>query len=98
MRVYGKIALLLGALAITTSIAAKEISIEPGPDAQERLQEAMILMQEGDTVIIQSGYYSFEDGLSLDVDGVTIKGAGIDKTVLDFKHQKSGSRPASDLR
>lgn len=92
MRVYGKIALLLGALAITTSIAAKEISIEPGPGAQERLQEAMILMQEGDTVIIQSGYYSFEDGLSLDVDGVTIKGVGIDKTVLDFKHQKSGAQ------
>ena len=34
----------------------------------------MILINEGDTLIIESGYYEFEDGLSLDVDGVTVVG------------------------
>ena len=52
----------------------------------------MILMSEGDTLVIKSGYYSFEDGLSLDVDNVIITGEGMDKTILDFKDQKSGAK------
>ena len=74
------------------NINAKEIFIEPGPNEHERLQEAMILMQEGDILTIKSGYYSFEDGLSLDVDKVTIRGEGMDSTILDFKNQKSGAQ------
>ena len=60
------------------NLFAKEILIKPGPNAHELLQEAMILMNEGDTLIIESGkrYYDFEDGLSLDVDGVTVIGLG----------------------
>ena len=74
------------------NINAKEIFIEPGPNEHERLQEAMILMQEGDILTIKSGYYSFEDGLSLDVSKVTVRGEGMDKTILDFKNQKSGAQ------
>ena len=74
------------------NINAKEIFIEPGPNEHERLQEAMILMQEGDILTIKSGYYSFEDGLSLDVDKVTVRGEGMDSTILDFKNQKSGAQ------
>tara|TARA_B100000945_G_scaffold181358_1_gene145318 strand:+ start:136 stop:1362 length:1227 start_codon:yes stop_codon:yes gene_type:complete len=74
------------------NINAKEIFIEPGLNAHERLQEAMILMQEGDILTIKSGYYSFEDGLSLDVDKVTVRGEGMDSTILDFKNQKSGAQ------
>ena len=74
------------------SLYAKEVYIEPGPNAQERLQEAMILIEEGDTLIIKSGYYKFEDGLSLDVDDVVVRGEGIDNTVLDFKNQQSGAQ------
>ena len=65
-------------LLASFNLFAKEVYIEPGPNAQERLQEALILMEEGDTLIIKSGYYKFEDGLSLDVDDVTVKGEGID--------------------
>ena len=74
------------------NINAKEIFIEPGPNEHERLQEAMILLQEGDILTIKSGYYSFEDGLSLDVDKVTVRGEGMDSTILDFKNQKSGAQ------
>ena len=49
-------------------------------------------MDEGDTLVIAAGYYEFEDGLSLDVNNVTIKGDGMDKTILDFKSQKSGAQ------
>ena len=79
-------------LFISIGVSGKSLFIEPGPNAQERLQEALILMEEGDTLIIKSGYYKFEDGLSLDVDDVTVKGEGIDVTILDFKNQQSGAQ------
>ena len=79
-------------LMFTLSINSKEIIIEAGPNAHERLQEAMILMKDGDTLIIDSGNYFFEDSLSLDVDNVTIKGKGMNETILDFKDQKTGAQ------
>ena len=79
-------------LLAVLNLFAKEVYIDPGPNAQERLQEALILIEEGDTLIIKSGYYKFEDGLSLDVDNVTVKGEGIDSTILDFKNQQSGAQ------
>ena len=79
-------------LMFTLSINSKEIIIEAGPNAHERLQEAMILMKDGDTLIIDSGNYIFEDSLSLDVDNVTIKGKGMNETILDFKNQKTGAQ------
>ena len=79
-------------LFVALNLFAKEVYIGPGPNAHERLQEALILIEEGDTLIIKSGYYKFEDGLSLDVDEVTVKGEGIDSTILDFKNQQSGAQ------
>ena len=79
-------------LFISIGVSGKTLFIEPGQNAHERLQEALILIEEGDTLIIRSGYYEFEDGLSLDVDNVTVKGEGIDSTVLDFKNQQSGAQ------
>ena len=79
-------------LFASVNTGGKDILIEPGPNAHERLQEAMILMNEGDTLIIESGYYNFEDGLSLDVNGVNIIGRGMEETILDFKNQQSGAQ------
>ena len=76
---------------VATAVS-KEIVVSPGENAHERLQEAMILMEEGDILRIESGYYIFEDGLSLDVDGVSIIGDGMDETILDFKNQMSGAQ------
>jgi parallel beta-helix repeat protein len=69
------------ALAATHSIAA-------GERAQERLQEALIVAQPGDEVVLEAGRFVLDDGLSLDVDGVTLRGAGMNATVLDFTGQK----------
>ena len=86
-------ALILSAFVILfNQLFAKEIIINPGENAQEELQEALILMSEGDTLLIKEGYYLFEDGLSLDVDDVKIIGEGMDKTILDFKDQQSGAQ------
>jgi parallel beta-helix repeat protein len=66
---------------------AKDITVEAGPNAQERLQSALLDAKSGDTVRIGAGRFELTDGLSLDVNGVTVRGAGADKTVLSFKGQ-----------
>ena len=73
-------------------INAKDYVISPGPNAYENLQEAMILMSPGDSILIKSGEYFFEDSLSLDVDNSVIKGEGLNTTILNFKNQKSGAQ------
>ena len=40
-------------------------NINPGKDAQERIQEAMILAEPGDIIQLDEGVYSLSDGLSL---------------------------------
>jgi len=75
-----------------TLLQAEEISIGPSINSQEQVQEALILAKPGDTINLEEGLYQFEDGLSLDIDNVTIIGAGMDKTVLSFADQKSGAQ------
>jgi parallel beta-helix repeat protein len=72
---------------LTTAGWAKTSFIPAGEGAQERLLEALILAEEGDTIRLAPGTYNFTDGLSLDVDGVTLRGAGPDRTILSFTEQ-----------
>jgi parallel beta-helix repeat protein len=67
---------------------AATLTVAAGPDAQERLQTALLDAKPGDVVSIGAGRFDLTDGLSLDVDGVTIKGAGEGKTVLSFAKQQ----------
>ena len=67
---------------------AKMIHVGPGGNAQEKLQTAFIEAAPGDTIHIAAGRYSLADGLSLDVDNITIKGDGPGATILDFSAQK----------
>ncbi|MGB2388839.1 MAG: parallel beta-helix domain-containing protein, partial [Henriciella sp.] len=47
--------------------------------------------QPGDVIEIPAGTFSFTRGLSLTADGVTIRGQGMDKTVLSFADQIAGA-------
>lgn len=67
---------------------AKTIAVAAGPDAQERLQTALLDAKPGDVVQLGAGRFDLTDGLSLDVDDVTVKGAGPEATVLSFRGQK----------
>ena len=80
------IASLTLALATSTALAA-DIAIEAGEGANERLIEALISAQPGDTVKIGPGRFEFTEGLSLDVDDVKVQGAGAGQTILSFKGQ-----------
>ena len=85
-------AALLATSAITATPAlADNHTISAGEGAAERLQEALILAEPGDTIVLEAGRYELTEGLSLDVEGVTIKGAGMEgdtQSILDFTNQQ----------
>ena len=76
------------ALLFANSAQAATLNVRAGPDAQERLQTALLDAKPGDVVRLGAGRFELTDGLSLDVDGVTVRGAGPAATVLSFKGQK----------
>jgi parallel beta-helix repeat protein len=69
------------------------VVIEPGPNAQDDLLTALIDAGEGDTIYLAEGTYDFDMPMSLNgVDGVTLRGAGMDRTVVSFAGQTSGGQ------
>ena len=58
---------------------------------QQHLIEQLIDAKNGDVITIPEGTHYIDRSLSLRVDGVTIRGAGIDKSILSFKGQKQGA-------
>jgi parallel beta-helix repeat protein len=67
------------------------IAIAEGASATE-IQTALIEITSGGTVAFAAGTYELATDLSLTVDNVTIRGAGMDETVLSFEGQTSGAQ------
>ena len=65
--------------------------IAPGRDVQREAQRALIMAKPGDTVRFGEGTFLFTKTLSLDVENVTVMGAGPAKTILNFKDQVTGA-------
>jgi len=63
---------------------------DAGGDFQAKLQQQLLDAKPGSVIEIPAGHYHLNRGLSLRTDGVTIRGAGADKTVLSFKGQVVG--------
>lgn len=70
---------------------AETVTFEPGPDAQTQVQEAFILSPPGTVFLFKAGKYIFDQSLSLDVANCTIRGEGMDKSVLTFQAQDAGA-------
>ena len=87
-----KITFFWSLVLLTSLLSAKEIFIEPSDNSQEEVQTALIELSSGDILTLSPGIFVFEDGLSLDVDEVTVRGSGINETILDFKNQMSGAQ------
>ncbi|MEO1243857.1 MAG: parallel beta-helix domain-containing protein [Pseudomonadota bacterium] len=67
-------------------------SQETGDTAyQETLMTQLLDAQPGDVITIPEGVFAFDRSLSLTVDGVTVRGAGMDKSILSFKNQIAGA-------
>jgi parallel beta-helix repeat protein len=69
---------------------AKVTLIKPGPNVQEEAQEALIKAKPGSVIEFDEGKFDFTKGLSLTVENVTVRGKGMDKTILSFKKQDEG--------
>ena len=78
------------ALAIIAACSREQIA-EPELSFEESIQQQLIQAKPGDIIEIPSGVHEFTRSLSLNVSGVTIKGAGIEKSVLSFKNQIQGA-------
>lgn len=83
------------ALALTAACskdAGKErVAESVSTDFQRQLQMQLIQAQPGDVIELPAGRFNLNRGLSLNVDGVTIRGAGMEETVLSFKGQVQGA-------
>ena len=80
------------ALLLVTACGQKDEAAAPADASyQETLMSQLLDAQPGDTIEIPEGRFAFDRSLSLTVDGVTIKGAGMDKSVLSFAGQIAGA-------
>lgn len=84
-------------LAATFTVAgcgerdAKITTAQKPQPFEEVLQQKLLDAKPGDVILIPEGVFSFDRALSLRVDGVSIKGAGMDKSILSFKKQAQGA-------
>ena len=84
-----------GALALLAGACQKAPEAAPVAAADAAfattLQERLLDAKPGDVIEIPAGRHVFDRSLSLRADGVTIRGAGMDTSVLSFKGQKAGA-------
>ena len=61
-------------------------------DLETDFQKLFQLAKDGETIELPAGHFKFSKALILDGKrNVTVKGAGIDKTVLTFREQQEGA-------
>lgn len=71
---------------------SRPIPNEINTDIYNQIQEQLITAEAGDTIEIPSGTFEFDRPLSLDgISNITIKGNGMDKSILSFRGQKVGA-------
>ena len=66
-------------------------SVTPTLNFEETLQQKLIEARYGDIIEIPAGTHEITRSLSLNVSGVTIRGAGIDNSILSFRNQIQGA-------
>ena len=62
-------------------VAAKTLNV---PSAEyTKIETAVAAASDGDVVSVAAGYYEVPNGIDIETDNVTLKGAGADQTILD---------------
>lgn len=84
-------AVVFAALVLLTSCARQDAGLQPGPDFQKKLMEMAVAAKPGSVIELPEGKHTLDANISITVDNVTLKGKGIDKTILSFAGQKTGS-------
>ncbi len=68
------------------------VVLEAGDDLESRAQEALIVAVPGTIIEFPAGTYDFMGELSVSVPNITIRGQGMNETVLNFANQQSGGQ------
>lgn len=68
-----------------------DVLVSPGDDDVEALQGALLDAAEGSTVCMAEGTFRLNTEISVSQNGLTLKGAGRDLTILDFSDQDLGA-------
>lgn len=66
------------------------IVLEPSPHDRENILAALIDARPGDVLFLKAGLYHVDGQLLLDVPDVTLRGEGLDRTILSFANQTDG--------
>lgn len=82
--------LVLAALVAACSNDAPPSEVA-ATDYQKELQTALITAKPGDVIVIPAGKHAINRGLSLNVSGVTLRGEGMDQSILSFSGQVQGA-------
>lgn len=82
---------VIASAAIVLASCARHSGVTAGPGFQKRLQEALIMAKPGSVIELPEGTHRLDRTLSLSVDGVTVRGKGIGRTILSFRNQKTGA-------
>lgn len=88
---YATITVIIGFLFSAVALAQNAVTVSTDGNFQENLQEALILAEPGSIIQLPAGRFDLKTALSLDVPNVTVRGAGMNETVLSFAGQVAGS-------
>jgi parallel beta-helix repeat protein len=83
--------LLISVSACKSTAGDGQTASASSADFQKKLQEDLIKARPGSVIEVPAGKFMLDRTLSLKVDKVTIRGQGMDKTILSFSGQKAGS-------
>lgn len=83
--------LLLGAAVLLAACSQADTPVATDEAYQDILQLALLDAKPGDVITIPAGTHTLDRGLSLTADGVTIRGEGMDASILSFKGQIAGA-------
>jgi parallel beta-helix repeat protein len=81
-------AFLIAVISLLLSVACTKTPA----DIEKTFQEQLISAKPGSVIELPEGKFHFDRTLSLTVDNVTLRGKGMDKTILSFAGQKEGAQ------
>ncbi|HEV2492583.1 MAG TPA: parallel beta-helix domain-containing protein [Terriglobia bacterium] len=98
MRVPGKmivrsvtLPIVAAGFLVFAGCRARKPAVATDAEFQRKTQEALILAKPGSVIELPAGKWRLDRTLSLSVDRVTVRGAGMDKTILSFQGQQAGA-------
>lgn len=90
----GLLALAAAALLFVPACSRKKAP-PADTDFYRRIQAELIRAKPGDVVELPEGKFHLDRSLTSTVDGITLRGKGMDKTVLSFQGQEQGAEGLS---